>query len=74
LDTDTFVTSAAFAGAAAGTPGFDTITTIDDVVADIGAGIDFISAEGAVLRLHYEGQFGDQTTQHGGAAKFSVPF
>ncbi len=74
LDTDTFVTSAAFAGAAAGTPGFDTITTIDDVVADIGAGIDFISAEGAVLRLQYDGQFGDQTTQHGGAAKFSVPF
>ncbi len=74
LDTDSFVTSAAFADAPAGVAGFAIETEIDDVVADIGAGVDFISGAGTVLRLQYDGRFGDETTQHGGSVKISVPF
>ena len=74
LDTDTFTTTAGFADAGAGIAPFAITTEIDDVVADVGAGVDFISTSGTVLRLQYDGQFGDLSTQHGGTAKVSVPF
>jgi hypothetical protein len=74
LDTDSFVTSAAFQGVPPGTGGFEIATTIDDVVADLGLGVDFLAESGTVLRVQYDGQFGDQTEQHGGSAKLSVPF
>jgi uncharacterized protein with beta-barrel porin domain len=74
VDTDTFVTSASFQGVPPGTGGFEIATTIDDVVADLGLGVDFLSESGTVLRVQYDGQFGDQTEQHGGSAKLSVPF
>ncbi len=73
-DTDSFVTSAAFQGVPPGAGGFDIVTTIDDVVADLGLGVDFLAESGTVLRVQYDGQFGDQTEQHGGSAKLSVPF
>lgn len=73
-DTDSFVTSAAFQGVPPGTGGFEIATTIDDVVADLGLGVDFLAESGTVLRVQYDGQFGDQTEQHGGSAKLSVPF
>ncbi|MEQ1577958.1 MAG: autotransporter domain-containing protein [Hyphomicrobium sp.] len=74
LDTNEFITTASFADAAGGVAPFSITTEIDDVVADVGAGVDFIGASGTVLRLQYDGQFGEETTQHGGAAKLSVPF
>ncbi|MCU0733697.1 MAG: autotransporter outer membrane beta-barrel domain-containing protein [Hyphomonas sp.] len=73
-DADSFVTSAAFQGVPPGTGGFEIVTTIDDVVADLGLGVDFLAESGTVLRVQYDGQFGDQTEQHGGSAKLSVPF
>lgn len=73
VDSDTFITSAAFAGAP-GAGGFAITSTIDDVVADLGLGVDFLAESGTVLRVQYDGQFGDQTEQHGGSAKLSVPF
>lgn len=73
LDSDTFLTSAAFAGVP-GAAGFTIESTIDDVVADLGLGVDFLSETGTVLRVQYDAQFGDQTEQHGGSAKLSVPF
>ena len=73
VDSDTFITSAAFAGVP-GAAGFTIGTTIDDVVADLGLGVDFVAESGTVLRVQYDAQFGDQTEQHGGSAKLSVPF
>lgn len=73
VDSDTFITSAAFAGVP-GAAGFTIGTTIDDVVADLGLGVDFLAESGTVLRVQYDAQFGDQTEQHGGSAKLSVPF
>lgn len=73
VDSDTFITSAAFAGTP-GAAGFVIESTIDDLVADFGLGVDFLAESGTVLRVQYDGQIGDQTEQHGGSAKLSVPF
>lgn len=74
LDTDEFTTTANFAGAPAGVAPFAVATEVDDVVADVGAGVDLFSPSGMVLRLQYDGRFGEETREHGGTAKFSVPF
>jgi uncharacterized protein with beta-barrel porin domain len=73
VDNDSFITSAAFAGVP-GAAGFTIATTTDEVVADLGLGVDFLAESGTVLRVQYDGQFGDQTEQHGGSAKLSMPF
>ena len=72
-DTDTFVTTATFADAP-GTPAFAISSKVDKTVADLGAGLDLISAGDTALRLQYDGQFGDRTTLHSGGAKLSVKF
>lgn len=72
-DTDTFVTTATFADAL-GTPAFAISSKVDKTVADLGAGLDLISAGDTALRLQYDGQFGDRTTLHSGGAKLSVKF
>lgn len=74
LDTDKFTTTASFAGAPAGTTPFAVTSKVDKVVADVGAGIDLITKGDTALRLQYDGQFGDTTTQHGGSAKLGVRF
>jgi uncharacterized protein with beta-barrel porin domain len=72
-DTDTFVTTATFANAP-GVPAFAISSKVDRMVADIGAGLDLISAAGSALRLQYDGQFGERTTQHSGGAKLQFRF
>jgi hypothetical protein len=47
---------------------------VDDVLADVAAGIDVINAKGAVLRLQYDGRFGEETQQNSASIKGSVPF
>jgi uncharacterized protein with beta-barrel porin domain len=74
LDTDTFATSASFLGAPAGTSPFTVASKVDRVVADVGAGIDLITLSDTALRLQYDGQFGETTTQHGGSAKLGIRF
>ncbi len=74
LDTSSFTTSASFGGAPAGIAPFTITSRIDDVVADIGAGVDFITPGDTVLRLQYDGQYGEMTRQHAGSAKLSVAF
>lgn len=74
LDTNSFVTTASFAEAPAGIAPFEITTEVDDVVADVGGGLDMIDAMGRVLRLQYDGRFGDETRQHSGSAKLSLPF
>ena len=74
LDNDQFVTTASFADAPAAIAPFSITTSVDKVVADLAAGIDLIGSEGMVLRLQYDGRFGEDTEQHSGTAKLSVPF
>lgn len=73
-DTDTFVTTASFADAPIGTLPFAISTRTDKSVADIGAGLDIISAGDTALRIQYDGQLGSRTTLHSGGAKLSVRF
>lgn len=47
---------------------------VDDVVADVGAGIDRIGASGMVPRLQYDGRFGKIAEPDDGTAEISVPF
>jgi len=72
-DTDTFVTSASFAGAP-GSQAFDVTSSIDKTTLDVATGIDLISAGDTALRVEYRGQFGDTTTQNTGSAKLSFKF
>ena len=73
FDTDEFTTTASFAGAPGVAP-FTIASSIDSVVVDVAAGIDFIGSDGLTLRLQYDGHFGEDTEQHGGTAKLNVPF
>ena len=74
VDNDKFTTSASFAGAPPTIAPFTIASSIDKVVADVAAGVDLLATDGMVLRLEYDGRFGEDTRQHGGAAKLSVPF
>lgn len=72
-DTDTFFTQASFADLPGSSP-FTIATTTDDVLTNFSAGVDFLDTAGTVLRLQYDGQYGDDTTAHAGTAKFSVNY
>ena len=43
-------------------------------VADVAAGLDILAQDGAVLRLFYDGHFGDDTTQHSGGVRVSLKY
>jgi uncharacterized protein YhjY with autotransporter beta-barrel domain len=73
FDTDTFFTSATFAGVPGSSP-FTIATSVDDVVTNFTAGADFLDNAGTVLRVQYDGQYGDDTTAHAGTAKLSVNY
>lgn len=72
-DKDSFVTSSTFIGAPDGAP-FSVTSQIDDVTANIAAGLDLIAPSDTTLRLQYDGQFGDTVQQHVGSAKLSVKY
>lgn len=73
-DGDNVDLAAGFAAAPAGTGAFVIGTALDDVLADVSAGFDLINTQGAVLRLQYDGRFGDETTQNSASVKGSVAF
>ncbi len=73
-DDPDFVLLASFEGAPSGIGPFRIATATDDVLANIGAGVDVIGAEGASFRLYYEGRFGDTVEQHAGGIKANLPF
>lgn len=60
-------------GAAPGS-GFVVATALDDVLAEVNAGFDLISAGGGVLRLEGDGRFGDKSESYGASLKGSLPF
>ena len=72
-DSDSFVTSATFLGAPDAAP-FAVTSSIDEVTADIAAGLDLITPSDTTFRLQYDGQFGDTIQQHIGSAKLSVRY
>jgi hypothetical protein len=69
-----FAVLASFEQAPGGIGPFRIATHTDDVVADIGAGIDIIGRKGAELKLFYEGRFGDLVSDNAGGLKASIPF
>lgn len=73
-DGDNVDLRAGFAAAPAGIGAFTINTAADNVLADVAAGIDVINAKGAVLRLQYDGRFGEETQQNSASIKGSVPF
>jgi len=66
--------SASFLGAPAGVSPFTINTNLDDVMGTVGAGLDVINGNDAVLHLTYDGQFGAttqiQTVGLKGSARF----
>lgn len=68
------VTVASFASAPAGVTPFRVSSSFDNVVADIGAGLDMLASSGFVVRLQYDGKLGEDTRQHSYALRASVPF
>lgn len=72
-DNDTSL-SARFAGALIGTGNFTIVTEIDDVMADIEAGITALHDDGSTLSVVYEGRIGATTEQHGLMLKGSVKY
>ncbi|WP_171946426.1 autotransporter outer membrane beta-barrel domain-containing protein [Hyphomicrobium sp. CS1GBMeth3] len=71
---DSLDLAASFATAPAGVGPFTIATALDDVLADVSAGVDLINAGGAVLRVQYDGRFGEDTAQNSASLKGSVPF
>jgi outer membrane autotransporter protein len=74
FDDPDFVLLASFQGAPGAVGPFRIATATDDVIGNVGAGIDVIGSRGASLRLYYEGRFGDTVEQHGGGLKATLPF
>jgi outer membrane autotransporter protein len=73
-DDPDFVVLASFEGAPSGVGPFRIATSTDDLIGNVGAGVDVIGAEGASFRLYYEGRFGDLVEQHAGGIKGTLPF
>jgi uncharacterized protein with beta-barrel porin domain len=74
FDDPDFTLLASFQGAPGSVGPFRIATSTDDVLGNVGAGVDVIGVGGASLRLYYEGQFGDLVEQHGGGVKGTLPF
>jgi hypothetical protein len=69
-----FALLASFEGAPTAVGPFLIATKTDDVVADVGAGLDLIGRGGAEIKLFYEARLGDLVSQQSGGIKASVPF
>ena len=74
FDDPDFVVLASFSGAPSGVGPFRIATATDDLVGNVGAGIDVIDGRGRELKLFYEGRFGDLVEEHAGGVKASLPF
>ncbi len=69
-----FGLSAAFLAAPAGVTPFTIHTSIDEVMGVVGAGLDVINGNDAVLHLAYDGQLGETTQIHAIGLKGSARF
>jgi outer membrane autotransporter protein len=74
FDDPEFTILASFEGAPGGIGPFRIRTETDEVIGNLGAGVDFIGPRGGALRLFYEGSFGDLVEEHAAGVKGSLPF
>jgi uncharacterized protein with beta-barrel porin domain len=74
FDGTDFALQASFEGTPDGVGPFRIVTNTDNVVGDVGAGVDLIGPRGAELKLYYEGRFGDLVSEQGSGLKASLPF
>ena len=74
FDETDFTLTASFAGTPKGVAPFRIRTGIDDVVADVSAGVEVLGLQGASLKLFYDGRFGDTIQESAAGAKATVPF
>ena len=65
---------ATFLGAPSQVAPFRIRTGIDDVLADVSAGVEVLWGRGASLKLFYDGRFGETIEENAGGAKATVPF
>lgn len=74
LSDDDVTVSASFAGTPAGVSPFTIRSKVDQVQADVAAGVEMINSNDSALRLTYDGKLGDTTQIHSVALKGSVKF
>jgi outer membrane autotransporter protein len=74
FDETDFTLKASFAGTPKGVAPFRIRTGIDDVVADVSAGVEVLDLRGASVKLFYDGRFGDTIQENAAGAKATVPF
>lgn len=72
LDRDEVAIETSFA-AAPGIP-FTVRGRIENVYADVEAGLHVLTTSGINMRLNYEGRFGEDSQQHAGSVKLSAPW
>ncbi len=73
-NTDSQSLTARFVNAPTGVGNFTVSTELDDVFADIEAGLTLLNDTGVTLTFGYEGRISDNTRQHGIYAKGSAEF
>jgi outer membrane autotransporter protein len=71
---DEIAFSSSFIGAPAGIPSFLTRAEVEDVMGNVGAGLDVMWTDSSTVKLNYDGLFGEDTQQHAFGAKASVKF
>ena len=74
FDETEFTLKASFVGTPKGVAPFRIRTGIDDVVADVSAGVEVLDVRGASVKLFYDGCFGDTIQENAAGAKATVPF
>ena len=63
-----------FAGSPSKVAPFRIGTGIDNVLADVSAGVEVLNLRGASLKLFYDGRFGDTLQENAAGAKATLPF
>jgi uncharacterized protein with beta-barrel porin domain len=71
---DDWATTAALAGAPAGSGTFDTTIPSADVVGRVGLGVQLSNSQGFDLRGQYDGAFGDDYQSHSGTLRIVKRF
>ena len=71
---DNVTVSASFVGTPDGVAPFTIRTEMDQVQADVAAGVEMINSDDAAMRLYYDGHFGDTIEIHSVGLKGSAKF
>lgn len=74
FDETDFTLTASFAGTPKGVAPFRIRTRIDDVMANVSAGVEVLDVRSASVKIFYDGRFGDTTQENAVGAKATVPF